>query len=63
MLGMEMGRHWDKTLEAVLGPGHDFPLEQGIDLTAVAAALDAAMATRTFDEWSEHFNKLDVWHA
>jgi crotonobetainyl-CoA:carnitine CoA-transferase CaiB-like acyl-CoA transferase len=64
MLGMEMGRHWDKTFLAVLGPEQAaafIPLGKSVDLVEAATALDAAMATKTYAEWHAIFDAADVY--
>eukprot|EP00416_Gambierdiscus_australes_P004123 CAMPEP_0171144064 /NCGR_PEP_ID=MMETSP0766_2-20121228/145302_1 /TAXON_ID=439317 /ORGANISM="Gambierdiscus australes, Strain CAWD 149" /LENGTH=454 /DNA_ID=CAMNT_0011607909 /DNA_START=6 /DNA_END=1370 /DNA_ORIENTATION=+ len=62
MLGMETGRHWEKTMKA-LGIEGQIKLSSKTDWREAMAIADKAFATKTYAEWHEIFKAADVWHC
>jgi crotonobetainyl-CoA:carnitine CoA-transferase CaiB-like acyl-CoA transferase len=68
LLGMEVGRHMERTIEA-LGIsaeslfGKDGWRNPNVDWVAATKVVDGVIGQRTYAEWSAIFSKHDVWHT
>jgi len=62
LLGLEVHKHWDKTMAALGIPGK-IKLSAETDFKAAREEATAIIKQKTYAEWHEIFDAADVWHS
>jgi len=62
LLGMEAGKHWNKTLAALGIPGK-IKLNSKTNFAVAREEATAIIRQKTYAEWHDIFDAADVWHS